>query len=97
MTTGLFPNVTSIAVDATVYADAGAPEADELAYSIATAVEYLRVLVDGGLSIRGAVLSVEAADALGIEVGASVTIELPDGSSSSGAWLAPTRSGAVLR
>lgn len=59
MTAGLFPGVTSIAVDATVHADAGASEADELAYSIASAVEYLRVLVDGGLSIDQACAQIE--------------------------------------
>ena len=59
MTAGLFPNVTSVAVDATVYADAGATEGDELAYSMATAVEYLRILVEGGLSIDQACGQIE--------------------------------------
>lgn len=59
MSASLFPQVRSVAVDATVYADAGATEVQELAYSIATGVAYLRALVDGGLAIDQAAREIE--------------------------------------
>ena len=39
-----FPNTTSICVDSSVYHNAGCTEAQELAYILATTVEYLRAL-----------------------------------------------------
>ncbi len=48
------PGVHAITVDATVWADAGASEAWELACSLATGVAYLRALEDDGISIDDA-------------------------------------------
>ena len=45
-----FPKVTPIVVDATVYNNAGAGDVHELAYAIAVGVEYVRALIDAGLS-----------------------------------------------
>lgn len=44
----------AITVDATAAHDAGASDAQELAYSLATGVAYLRVLVDSGLDVADA-------------------------------------------
>lgn len=44
------PDVRAITVDVTGYHDAGASDADELGFAIATGVEYLRDLVDAGIS-----------------------------------------------
>ena len=45
-----FPNMRPIVVDATVFHNAGAGDVHELAYAIAAGVEYVRALVDAGLS-----------------------------------------------
>ncbi|MBK7822458.1 MAG: methylmalonyl-CoA mutase small subunit [Tessaracoccus sp.] len=45
-----YPNVTPIVVDATVYNNAGAGDVHELAYAIAVGVEYVRALIDAGLT-----------------------------------------------
>ncbi len=45
-----YPKVTPIVVDATVYNNAGAGDVHELAYAIAVGVEYVRALIDAGLS-----------------------------------------------
>jgi len=45
-----YPGVRPLVVDATVYANAGAGDVHELAYAIAVGVEYVRALVDAGLS-----------------------------------------------
>ncbi|HMR50351.1 MAG TPA: methylmalonyl-CoA mutase small subunit [Arachnia sp.] len=45
-----YPNLTPIVVDATVYNNAGAGDVHELAYAVAVGVEYVRALVDAGLS-----------------------------------------------
>ncbi|NNE72509.1 MAG: methylmalonyl-CoA mutase, partial [Acidimicrobiales bacterium] len=49
-----WPNVRTIAVDATPYTDAGATPGRELAISLATGVAYLRALTGAGLSIEQA-------------------------------------------
>ncbi len=49
-----YPQVRALGVDASPYADAGASDAQEIAYSMATAVEYLRFLDDEGVSIDDA-------------------------------------------
>ncbi len=46
-------------VDATIYHDAGASDADELAVATAVGVAYLRALTDAGLSIDEAFAAVE--------------------------------------
>ncbi len=46
-----YPNVSALCVDSSVYADAGASDAQEIAYSLATAVAYLRALDSEGVDI----------------------------------------------
>ena len=46
-----WPNVRTSRVDASLYHDAGATEADELACALATGVAYLEVLLKAGLSV----------------------------------------------
>jgi methylmalonyl-CoA mutase len=48
------PHVRAMRVDATRYADAGASDAQELAFALATGVAYLRALVAAGLSVDDA-------------------------------------------
>ncbi|KAA0232611.1 MAG: methylmalonyl-CoA mutase [Actinobacteria bacterium] len=55
------PNVTAMAVDTAPYADGGAAEAQEIAFGVATGVEYLRRLVAAGLSIDDAAGQIEFA------------------------------------
>ncbi|WP_345682641.1 methylmalonyl-CoA mutase family protein [Novipirellula caenicola] len=43
-TSRTYPHVTSVAVDSTPYYDAGSTDTQELAFSIATAVQYLRTM-----------------------------------------------------
>lgn len=62
-----FPEVRALAVDATPYADAGASDAQEIAYSLATAVEYLRLLDAEGVSIDDACESMSFTYALGAD------------------------------
>nr|WP_108871276.1 methylmalonyl-CoA mutase small subunit [Tessaracoccus timonensis] len=45
-----FANVRPIVVDATIYNNAGAGDVHELAYAVAAGVEYVRALVDAGLT-----------------------------------------------
>lgn len=49
-----YPHVSSVCVDTSVYHLAGATAVQDLAFGLATAVEYLRALVDAGLSINTA-------------------------------------------
>lgn len=60
-----FPGVRPIVVDAGIYHNAGAGDVHELAYAIGTAVEYVRALVDAGLSVD------EAFDAILFRVSAT--------------------------
>jgi methylmalonyl-CoA mutase len=46
--------VRAVAVDATVYADAGGSDAQELAFALATGVAYLRAMADAGLDVDAA-------------------------------------------
>ena len=48
------PGVRALRADGTVYANAGASDSQELAYTLATAVAHLRALVDGGLALGDA-------------------------------------------
>jgi methylmalonyl-CoA mutase len=54
-----YANLRVATVDATVYHDAGASDADELAIATAVGVAYLRALTDGGLSVDAALDAVE--------------------------------------
>ena len=51
--------VVAMSVDASVYADAAATEVDELAYSLATGVAYLRAMTAAGLDVGGAFRQIE--------------------------------------
>ncbi|MFO0860011.1 MAG: methylmalonyl-CoA mutase family protein [Phycisphaerales bacterium] len=53
-TTRAFPKATSVRVGTAVYHHAGATATQDLAFSIATGVEYLRCLTRAGLTIDGA-------------------------------------------
>lgn len=53
-TTEHYPSVTSIGVDTSPYHHAGATAAQDLGFAMATALEYLRVLLDSGLEINQA-------------------------------------------
>ena len=52
--TDRFPEATAVAVDTTVYHDAGASEAQELACALATGTAYLRSLTAAGLDLDAA-------------------------------------------
>jgi methylmalonyl-CoA mutase len=54
-----FPGLRAVTVDATAYHDAGASDAEELAYALATGVAYLRTLTDGGLDLDAALGQLE--------------------------------------
>lgn len=56
-----YPNVTAVTVDTAPYANGGAAEAQEIAFGVATGVEYLRWLVAAGLSIDDAARQIEFA------------------------------------
>lgn len=49
-----FPKVRPLVVDSTIYNSAGAGDVNELAYAVATGVEYVRALVDAGADINDA-------------------------------------------
>ncbi len=51
-TTENYPHVTAIGVDTSPYHDAGATAAQDIAFGLATAVEYLRALTAAGLDIN---------------------------------------------
>ncbi len=53
------PHVAPITVDARVYDDAGAGDVDQLAYAIATGIEYVRTLVAAGVSAADAIAAIE--------------------------------------
>lgn len=52
------PGVTPLVVDSTIYHNAGAGDVHELAYAIAVGVEYVRALVEAGVSVDDAFGSV---------------------------------------
>lgn len=54
-----FPGVATLVADGSVYHDAGASEADELALALATSTAYLRTLVTAGLETDAALSQVE--------------------------------------
>ncbi len=49
-----FPGVSPLVVDSTIYNSAGAGDVHELAYAVATGVEYVRALVDAGVGVDDA-------------------------------------------
>lgn len=56
---GRFPLIRTLAVDSTVWADAGASDGDELAASLSVGVHYLRALVDAGIDVDSALGQLE--------------------------------------
>ena len=50
-----FPRARAVVVDAGVYDNAGASDSDELAFAIATGVEYLRAMEAAGIGASEAV------------------------------------------
>jgi methylmalonyl-CoA mutase len=56
---GQLPHVRTLVADASIYHDAGASEADEVALAAATFTDYLRALVAAGLDIDAALGQVE--------------------------------------
>jgi methylmalonyl-CoA mutase len=54
-----YPNLRVATVDATIYHDAGASDAQELGIAAAVGVAYLRVLTDGGASVDDALDKIE--------------------------------------
>ncbi|KAA1262360.1 Methylmalonyl-CoA mutase small subunit [Rubripirellula obstinata] len=53
-TAGNLPKVTAVGVDTSVYHDSGATAAEDIAFSMATALQYLRAMTDAGMSIDDA-------------------------------------------
>lgn len=53
-TTARYPEVTSLAVDSTIYHEAGASNAQEIAASLSTAVAYMRALERAGIDVADA-------------------------------------------
>lgn len=49
-----FPNITAVAVDTAPYHDAGAAATQDLAFSLATGIEYLRAMERAGLDVNTA-------------------------------------------
>ena len=49
-----YPSVTAVGVDTSVYHQAGATAAQDVAFAVATGVEYLRAMIDAGLNIDSA-------------------------------------------
>ncbi len=60
-----FPGIRPIVVDAGIYHNAGAGDVNELAYAIGTGTEYVRALVDAGISVD------DAFDAISFRVSAT--------------------------
>lgn len=57
--TAKLPNVKPVVVDVRVYDDAGAGDVDQLAYAVATGIEYVRALVASGVSAADAFSSID--------------------------------------
>ena len=68
-----FPNVRSIAVDLSLYADAGASDAQELGAGLAAGVAWLRALTDAGLEINEAAAQLEFTVSVGPDQFLSIT------------------------
>ncbi|SMP67454.1 methylmalonyl-CoA mutase [Neorhodopirellula lusitana] len=53
-TSKTFPKVTAVSVDTSPYHDSGATAAEDIAFAMSTAVQYLRAMTDAGMSIDDA-------------------------------------------
>lgn len=63
-----YPNVTTVSVDTSAYHGAGANEAMDLAYALATGVAYLRAMEAAGLSVEDAARQIEFSLPVGVDV-----------------------------
>lgn len=63
-----FPKVTAVSVDTSPYHGAGANEAMDLAYALATGVAYLRAMEAQGLSVERAAAQIEFSLPVGVDV-----------------------------
>lgn len=63
-----YPNVTTVSVDTAAYHGAGANEAMDLGYALATGVAYLRAMEAAGLSIEDAARQIEFSLPVGVDV-----------------------------
>ncbi len=63
-----YPNATSLSVDSTPYHDAGADEAMDLAYAMATGVAYLRAMETEGLTPADAARQIQFTLPTGVDV-----------------------------
>ncbi|MCR9176785.1 MAG: methylmalonyl-CoA mutase subunit beta [Alphaproteobacteria bacterium] len=63
-----YPNATSLSVDSTPYHDAGADEAMDLAYAMATGVAYLRAMETEGLAPTDAARQIQFTLPTGVDV-----------------------------
>jgi methylmalonyl-CoA mutase len=67
-----YPKLRIATVDATIYHDAGASDADEIAIATAVGVAYLRALTDAGLSVDEALARIEFRFAVSADQFASI-------------------------
>lgn len=63
-----YPKVTAVSVDTSAYHGAGANEAMDLAYALATGVAYLRAMEAQGLSVEKAAAQIEFSLPVGVDV-----------------------------
>ena len=63
-----YPNVTTVSVDTAAYHGAGANEAMDLGYALATGLAYLRAMEAAGLSIEDAARQIEFSLPVGVDV-----------------------------
>lgn len=63
-----YPKVTAVSVDTSAYHGAGANEAMDLAYALATGVAYLRAMEAAGLSVEDAAWQIEFSLPVGVDV-----------------------------
>lgn len=63
-----YPKVTTVSVDTSAYHGAGANEAMDLAYALATGVAYLRAMESAGLPVEAAAGQIEFSLPVGVDV-----------------------------
>lgn len=67
-TAATYPKVRAVAVNTTPYYEAGANEVQDLAFSMATAIAYLRAMEVAGMDLDGAASQIEFSYAIGVDV-----------------------------
>jgi len=100
-----YPQLTAIGVDTSAYHQAGATAAQDIAFAIATGVEYLRAMTDAGVTIDSAARQILFKFSLGTHHFLAISklraarrlwsrvVEASDGSSSAGAMRIHARTG----